>query len=148
MLCSQRLKHIFLSFELHRSGVTCVWFSWPEDQSSIAYLCEHHLLSTKARAVRPDPPCSWPAAPRLTQTWTHPASTNTLLDNFKHSTQLWTSLPHMKDKDSSFLWARHFVWCNALTYMGTVQVGGLSHYITTTHLQHDTILISLAPTMM
>lgn len=110
------------SFELHNhsSGVTCEWFSWPEDQSAACVPARASLVKYKGSRSRAEPPCGWPAAPRLTQTWTQRASTNTLLDDFKHGCQPWTSLPHMKDRDSSFIWARRLVWCNALTYVSTV----------------------------
>lgn len=131
------------SFELHNrsSGVTCEWFSWPEDQSRAAYLREHLLLSTKASAVRPTLRVADLQLPgRLRREPTQP-QTNTLLDNFKHGTQLWTSLPHMKDGDSSFIWARRLVWWNALTYMGTVQVWlstiRLMSVMTTVHVRHN-----------
>ena len=44
------------SFELlnHSSGVTCEYFSWAKDQSSVECFCEHLLLCTKACAVRPN----------------------------------------------------------------------------------------------
>lgn len=100
----------------HSSGVTCEWFSWPEDQSGAAYLCEHLLFRTKASAVRPTLRVADLQHPGRLRRETYPASTNTLLDNFKHDAPLWTSLPHMKDEDSSFIWARCFVWWNALTW--------------------------------
>lgn len=68
------------SFELHNhsSGVTCEWFSWPEDQSGAAYLREHLSFRTKASAVRPTLRVADLQRPGRLRRKTHPASTNTL----------------------------------------------------------------------
>lgn len=112
------------SFELHNhsSGVTCEWFSWPQDQSGTAYLHEHLLLSTKGPAVGPSLPVAdlllpgrlrlQPTQPQQTHCWT---TSNTALGSELHYLT-W------KTRDSSFIWARRFVWWNALTYKGTVHV--------------------------
>lgn len=118
------------SFELHNrsSGVTCGWLSWPKDQSSWVYLCEHHLLSTKACAVRPargvaDPrrhPSRLrrePTQPRQTHCW---ATSNTPLTSELHYLTWKTRIPLPFEPDFSFdamhwpIWlqCRFGSWCN------------------------------------
>lgn len=60
--------------------------------------CERITCWVQKLHCQSDFQCFWPVAPQQTQRQTHQASTNTLLDDFKHTTQLWTSLVHMKDE--------------------------------------------------
>ena len=118
------------SFELHNhsSGVTCGWFSWPEDQSSTAYLCERLLLNTKARAVRPSLCVAdlrhpsrlrrEPTQPQQTHCWT---TSNTALGSELHYLTWKTKICLCFEPDVSFDAMQWPIWAQSVTLHHDVQ---------------------------
>lgn len=142
LLCSWRLKH---ELHNHSSGVTCEWFSWPEDQSRVAYLCEHLLLSTKASAVRPTLCVADLQLPgRLRHELTQPQQRHCWTTS---NTALRSELHYLTWKTEIHLSFQPDVWWNALTYMGAVQVWlsaiTLMSIIPTVYVQWDAIPLYL-----
>lgn len=128
-------------FELHRSGVTYVWFSLTRGSKL-------HRVPVRASLVEYKGPClSNPTLrvadlqrPGRLKRWTHPASTNTLLDNFKHKHSALNFITSHERQRFIFPLSQTFRLMQCTDLYG--RSAGLSHYITTTLIHYNTILIS------
>lgn len=96
------------------SGVTCERLVWPEDQSGHGEPARASPVKYKGPRCGAEAPRRWPAA-----TARQPASTNTLLDDFKHAGSAPDFITsHERAAVRLSFQPDALVWWNALTWEG------------------------------